>query len=144
MKFSYRRYRVEKSKAFPKKTSVFYPTVNLTLINSKTKQAFPNYAVLVDSGASHCVFHAGIGEAIGIDVRSGKKAPMRGVTVGEGEQFFHKIVLVIEGNKVESYVGFSYDLRFPFGLLGQEGFFDKFRVCFDFPKKEFEITPKTR
>lgn len=142
MKFPYNKYPLRSTEAFPEKTSIFYPTLQLTLINSKTKQVFPNYVVLVDSGASACVFHAGIGEAIGINIKSGKKAPLRGVTLGEGEQFFHEVTLVLGGNKIEGYVGFSYDLKFPFGLLGQEGFFDKFRVCFDFPKKEFEIMLK--
>ena len=144
MKFPYNKYPLEKSEAFPEKTSIFYPTLKLTLINPKTKQVFPNYVVLVDSGASACVFHAGIGEAIGMDIESGKKVPMRGITAGKGEQFFHNVILVIEGTSIENYVGFSCDLKFPFGLLGQEGFFDKFRVCFDSPKKEFEITPKLR
>jgi len=142
VKFQYNQYPLYPTKAFPDKKSIFYPTFNLTLINPKTKQVLPNYMVLVDSGASNCVFHAGIGEAIGIDIKSGKKAPLRGVTTGEGKQFFHEVTLVIKGNKVESYIGFSYDLKLPFGLLGQEGFFDKFRICFNLPRKEFEITQK--
>ena len=136
MKFPYQK--------FPSGTPVFYPILSLTLINPKTKKAFPNYLVLVDSGASSCVFHAGIAEEIGINIESGQKAPLRGVIGEAGQQFFHSVSLVIAGHEFKSKVGFSDDLKMPFGLLGQVGFFDQFRVCFDFPKKEFEITPKSR
>jgi len=40
-------------------------------------------------------------------------------------------------------VGFSYDLRSWFGILGQKGFFEKYRICFDLPVGDFSITPKS-
>lgn len=136
MKFRYSRYPTSDPKIF-----IDYPTVKIGLVNSKTQQVSADYLVLVDSGASACVFHAGIGETIGMDIKSGKEFPLRGVT-GSGRQFLHPVTLIIGGHNIETEVGFSYDLTMPFGLLGQQGFFEKFRICFDLPKREFEITPK--
>lgn len=138
MKFRYSRYPTNDPKIF-----VEYPTVKIGLVNPKTKKVFADYLVLVDSGASACVFHAGIGEVIDIDIKTGKEFPLRGV-IGVGKQFLHPATLTIGGHSMEIEVGFSYDLAIPFGLLGQKGFFEKFRICFDLPKREFEITPKLR
>ena len=123
MKFPYRKYSST--------GSAEYPLVKLLLVNPKTKQVFSDYIGLVDSGASSCVFHALIGEQIGIDIRLGDKLP-----------FVHPITLILGGHSFDLDAGFSYDLSMPFGLLGQAGFFEKFRVCFDKSKSEFEITPK--
>ena len=118
------------------------PLIRVHLINRQTKQMFPDYTSLVDSGASLCIFHAAIGEKIGLNIQSGRKGILKGVTVGTGVQFIHEISLVCGSHSFNTEVGFSYDLDMPWGLLGQQGFFDKFRVCFDKSKSEFEITPK--
>jgi len=33
----------------------------------------------------------------------------------------------------------SYELGTPFGILGREGFFDLFKICFNHPEKEIEL-----
>lgn len=128
---------------FPSKEGVVsFPVVNITIINSATKKAFPSYKCIIDSGAAGCLFHAAIGESVGLDVYSGKKVPLAGAT-GDGKvQFLHHISLLIGGHMIDLEAGFSYDLAFPFGLLGQRGFFEKFRIYFNLPKKDFEIVPK--
>lgn len=37
---------------------------------------------------------------------------------------------------------FSYGLKTPYGILGQEGFFDKFSVTFDRPRGEMILFPR--
>ena len=138
MKFSYEKYPSIEG------ATVLYPTLNVGLVNPKTKKTISAYKVLVDSGAAGCVFHGLIGEVIGLDVTSGEELPMSGVTKGNAKQYLHPVIIEIGGNKIDLVVGFSYDLSFPFGLLGQLGFFEKFRVCFDQPVGDFEITPKTQ
>lgn len=137
MKFLYERFP-------PDDDPVYFPTLEIKVINPDTQQISKNYKVLVDSGAAGCVFHAFIGEDIGIVVPSGIKRPLRGVTKGNGECFLHEVTIDVGGNKIDLEVGFSYDLRFPFGLLGQKGFFEKNRVCFDLLVGDFEINPKER
>jgi hypothetical protein len=136
MKFTYERFP-------PDDDPVYFPTLIVTIVNPKTEGSY-NCKVLIDSGAAGCVFHAFIGETIGIAVRGGEKYPLSGVTEGKGEQFIHEILLIIGGQDYKLNVGFSYDLRFPFSILGQKGFFEQNRICYDLPVGDFEITPKTR
>ena len=137
MKFSYERFP-------PDDDPVYFPTLKVTVINPKTKKPYLDYKVLVDSGAVAPVFHAWVGEAIGLDIKKGKKLRLLGVTTGKGEQFVHEVDIIVGGNEIKLEVGFSYNLKFPFGLLGQRGFFEKNRICFDLPVGDFEINPKTR
>lgn len=136
MKFKYERFP-------PDDDPVYFPTVKIKVINPRTKETSKDYKVLIDSGAANCVLHAFIGESIGIDIKSGEKIPLYGVTEGKGEMFIHKVTIELGGHEMDINVGFSYDLRFPLGgLLGQKGFFEKNRICFDLPVGDFEITPK--
>lgn len=137
MKFFYERFP-------PDDDPVYFPILKVSVVNPKTSKLYPNYKVLVDSGAAGCVFHTGVANAIGIDVTSGWKLGLAGVTEGKGIQYIHHVTIVLGGNEVEIEVGFTYDLKFPFGLLGQKGFFEKNRICFDLPVGDFEITPKIR
>lgn len=121
------------------------PTLNIEVINPKSKQlASVEYKVLVDSGAAGCIFHTYIAKQLEIDVDSGRKGSFIGATGKESYEYLHPVTLVIGGIKVDLEVGFSYELHAPFGLLGQKGFFEKYRVCFDLPVGDFEIVPKTR
>lgn len=126
---------------------IYFPVVDIAVTHpQKSNSAFTyTYKAIIDSGASGCVFHAGIGESIGLDIKSGRRLSLAGVTEGRGEQYLHQVIIDIEGQlKILSEVSFSYDLRFPFGLLGQREFFDVFRVCFDLSRQEFELSPKYR
>jgi len=110
------------------------PLIDITL-------PFGRYLCLVDSGAELCYFHGKIGELLGLKVRDGKEIKSRGIT---GEQFvayLHKIKVKIGGWDYEIEVGFSYELGTPFGILGREGFFNLFKICFHHLKKEIELKP---
>lgn len=99
------------------------------------------YAALIDSGADFSIFHAEIGEYLGIDIRSGAKEMFGGIQDrGGAEAFLHRITLVVGGWKYDTTIGFSYDIA-PrgFGILGQKGFFDVFIVKFDLLKEEIEL-----
>lgn len=137
MKFPYTTYPSSNG-------AIFFATLDITLVSPKTGKGSYQYKVVLDSGASHCVFHAGIGESIGIDISSGKRMPLKGVTDVTGEQYLHVVTLVVGGVPYLVEAGFSYDLNFPFGLLGQKGFFEQNRISFDLPVGDFEITPKSR
>ncbi|MDO8599933.1 MAG: aspartyl protease family protein [bacterium] len=125
-------------------SGVWFPILNITLINPKAKKHVSNFKVLVDSGAAVSVFPASLGEAVGLDITSGNKVSLRGATGVVEEQFLHNVMIVIGGHDIELEVGFSYSFKFPFGLLGQRGFFEQSRICFDLPKKDFEIIPKKK
>ena len=107
------------------------------VINEKTIR----YSALVDSGADFCIFDAEIGEALGLDVKSGEKETFGGIQgKGGAEAFFHKVELNICGWGYKAVVGFSYDIaKFGFGVLGQKGFFDIFTIKFDLLKEEIAL-----
>ncbi len=101
MKFKYSKFLAKPSDAFPDLKEVWRPVV---------------------PRADFCIFHADIAEVLGLPVKKGKTSPIFGVTKGGGKVYYHNVGLEIGGWKLNSYVGFSYDLRFPLGILGQRGF----------------------
>lgn len=51
------------------------------------------------------------------------------------------MILDVGGNEAKSFVGFTY-AKGVVAILGQIGFFDKFKAVFDQIKETIEITPK--
>jgi len=96
---------------------------------------------LVDSGADFCIFDAELGEALGIDVKSGQIEKFGGIQSADpGKAYIHSVVLTIGGWTYTTKVSFSYDIAsHGCGILGQKGFFDIFKVKFDLPKEEIEL-----
>jgi hypothetical protein len=90
---------------------------------------------LVDSGADDCVFPASYAARVGLDIAQGKKYPFAGVGSQQVAYFFD-IEIALPGTPIKYAVpvGFTSALdRSPFGygLLGQNGFFDRFKISFD-------------
>ncbi|MDP2860868.1 MAG: hypothetical protein Q8N98_04110 [bacterium] len=141
MKFKYKRFRLLPTSAFPQRKYLLRPIIPV-LIGYGEKQI--GYEALLDSGADFCIFHAEIGEYLGIPVLDGKKEFFGGVTSGNAVAFVHKVNLTIGGNSYpEISIGFSFDIApHGYGILGQEGFFNFFRVGFDLEKEEIELRPK--
>lgn len=103
-----------------------------------------DYSALIDSGADFCIFDAGIGEALGLNIRSGEKLTFSGVQeAGGAEAFLHEVTILIGGLKHKIPLGFSYDIaKDGYGILGQKGFFDLFSVKFDYQKEKIELKQK--
>ena len=101
------------------------------------------YEALIDSGADFNIFNAEIGELLGIDIRSGKKVKFSGIAGEPFEVYLHNLTIEVGGWHYKIVVGFSYGISpYGFGILGQKGFFDLFRVKFIFSKGIIEITPE--
>jgi predicted aspartyl protease len=103
------------------------------------------YDALVDSGADFCIFDAEIAEYLGIEVKSGKPLVFGGIQeVGSkaATAYMHQIQLTIGGHTFTTSIGFSYDIaKQGFGVLGQKGFFDHFKVGFNLAKEKIELKP---
>ena len=104
---------------------------------------------LIDSGADYNLFHTELTELIGIqNFRNDKEQTMFGIE-GKGiKSYFHDIIIEIGGWRYKSYCGFT-DFggagkldKMPYGILGQFGLFDLFKISFDFEKLEIELKPK--
>jgi hypothetical protein len=97
-----------------------------------------NTFCLVDSGADVCLMPASIGRLIGIDLESGAEDVIRGIANQQAKTYRHLVHITVP--KLASFdtsVAFSHDIKY--GILGQEGFFERFRVTFDRKKLQFEV-----
>ena len=136
-KLDYRKFPAQSTEPFPRRTSVSRPVVPIALINGSQRV---RYLALIDSGADYCIFHAEVGEQIGLQIESGKRLSFFGSGGQEQFAFFHEIKLEIGGHEVTCFAGFSHELQtLPYGILGQVGFFDKFKIAFDYQKDKMEL-----
>ena len=113
------------------------PIIPLEVINEKDRSQSIKYEVLVDSGADLNIFDAEIGEAIGIDIKSGIKQTVTGITSGPPEPYYlHKVIIKLPDFQYSTMVGFKENMQNSYGVVGQRGFFDVFIVRFDFIGRE--------
>jgi len=136
VKFSYLKFPGEPSEAFPDKKSSLRPVIPVTFRHEGKSITLH---CLMDSGADWCVFHAELATRLGLELKEGKKQKFYGTAKVEQWAYFHTVELNIGGWRYECYCAFSEDLKTPYGLLGQEGFFDKFQVKFDRVKEQIEL-----
>jgi hypothetical protein len=102
--------------------------LQVTLFNgAKRKQVVS----LVDSGADECLFHASIGRSLGIDVASGRYKVFDGIA-GTIEAYMHPIDIQIQDfdERVIIEAAFTESDGVD-AILGQAGFFENFKVCFE-------------
>jgi hypothetical protein len=94
----------------------------------------PGYAV-VDSGADDCIFPASYAARIGLDLTAGRRYSFTGVGPTSQEAYFFDVRITIPGTSIDypTSVGFTSALNRNSlgGLLGQNGFFDRFKINFD-------------
>lgn len=130
MKFSYKKYG----------SGVLRPVIPLTI---EYQSRSISYEVLVDSGADFCVFDAQIGELLGIDVESGIRQNMSGITGVIQPYYLHMVTLRVGGWPYTAAVGFLPNIaNVGYGVVGQKGFFDRFIVKFYYEKEEIELKEK--
>jgi hypothetical protein len=102
--------------------------VNIAL-PSKNAPRSKRFEAIIDSGASRCIFHAEIGQAIGLDIEKGQIETTLGIA-GPTETYLHDISLYAPGGIIAIRAGFSANLPVA-GLLGLMDFFARFRIIFD-------------
>jgi hypothetical protein len=110
--------------------------VNIAL-PAKNAPRTKRFEAIIDSGASRCIFHASIGRFIGLEIEKGVIEDTLGIN-GVSRTYLHEISLYVPGGVVNVQAGFSDDLPIA-GLLGMNGFFDRFRVTFDPTAQRCEI-----
>ena len=128
MKLKYKKYG-----------SISRPVIEITLRNLDNSI---RYEVLVDSGADICLFNQSVGEAIGIDIKSGKLREVFGVGGKVSLYYMHQVIIEVGKLKYKIDAGFMPDVAgrvMPYGLVGQKGFFENFIVKFDLLKEEINL-----
>ncbi len=116
----------------------FAPIITLKIFG---KTGAFNFEAYIDSGASISIFNTDRAEILGIDYTKGRKIHL---TVGDGgliEVFVHKLTVELGEYKFAAEIGFSKQLGVGFNLLGRQGFFDRFRICFDDKHRFVELHP---
>lgn len=112
------------------------------------------YMALLDSGAETSMFHQELGAALDIDVERGAQRTFYGIGHGRTVGYVHTVELEVGGWWIDCPVAFCpgmirmepgdppRTIGLSYGILGQEGFFDKFRVIFDRSAQQVELKPK--
>lgn len=140
LRLNYRAFRAIPIEAFPSRQVVFRPVIDIRMLwNHQSTR----YRVLIDSGADFCIFHSDVAEVLKIPVVKGKKMTFYGTGGTPQKAYFHDVQIEIAGWPMKLYCGFSYDMQsLPYGILGQTGFFDRFKIEFDYQGKRIELKPK--
>jgi len=138
MDFRYRKFLVDPDNClFPAKKSSIRPVIQIDL--DSLSGTF-GYLVLIDSGADYCMFHAKVGEQLGLDITKGLPLTFYGTSGEPQKAYFHKITFKISGHEHTCMVGFSYEMeKLAYGILGQDGFFDQWIVKFEYHKENVEL-----
>jgi hypothetical protein len=105
----------------------FYPLIPIAL--SRGEKSVNTFALL-DSGASISVFRPEIAEALGIPKQ--KRTGMRlGTASGGVDIGITKVQVEVGRTMFDARIGFSRNFAASFNILGREGFFHKFSICFN-------------
>lgn len=117
------------------------PIIPISLKNKKNKV---KYLALVDSGADFNIFHADIAELLGISLDELQETEFSGIKkdakatgrytvleIGIDNYFFDAPVLFSDSISSSGY-----------GIVGQRGFFEHFKIKFDYKGDNIEIKTK--
>lgn len=140
LRVAYKSFPASPLEPFPNRQFVHRPVIDVLLMFGKKSI---EYQVLIDSGADFCIFHTEMADILGIPVANGKKITFYGTGGTAQTAYFHNVQIEVEGWPMELYCGFSSDMKsLPYGILGQTGFFDRFKIEFDYRVKRIELKPK--
>jgi len=134
MKFPYLKI----PSADPQKPWIIRPIIPV-IISSQQKSV--RIDALIDSGAARCFFHYELGKRLGLEVEKGRLEYISGIEGLRSEVWTHSITLQIVGSDKQILIkaGFTKSAGV-FAILGQEGFFDAYRVRFERDRGVIEIT----
>lgn len=136
MRFTYQEFEITLSPGIFRKKLIYRPIIPVVLMYGKR---LLGYQSVVDSGSDYCVFESKVAELLGIKVSKGNKRKIRGIGGTDIKGYEHKIVFKVAGKVYDTLAVFSTEIpENSFGVLGNKGFFDHFRVNFDYRKKYFD------
>jgi hypothetical protein len=138
MKLPYKKFLVRSHPGGPSQI-VTRPVIPIRI---RYKTAHLAYETLVDSGADYSIFHAEIGETVGIKVRTGARISFSGVSGHTQTGFRHPVELELAGRAFSSDIVFAYGLGMPYGILGQAELFKRFIVVFDRESGWLDLKPR--
>jgi Aspartyl protease len=137
----YAKFAVPSTPAFPNGRTAERPVVRVALQNGTLRLSC--YAI-VDSGADHCVFPRSFMQTLGLDPLTSPVEITSGVGNPSVPTHFAQVTLDLGVAQLPMYVGFTTGMdQLGLGLLGQTGFFESFKVTFDYKNRLFTIENQT-
>ena len=97
------------------------------------------HEVLIDSGSDKCFFDAEVAEQLGISIKDIIVGEAFGIKGNKSLYYSHPITITVGNVSYTVNAGFMPSVMggiVPYGFVGQKGFFDKFIIKFDLPKRE--------
>ena len=82
----------------------------------------------LDTGASFCIFHRALGEALGLSVESGFRQKLV-TAAGWFWAFGHQVTLDVLGLGFDTTVYFAAPADFPRNVLGRQGWLNRVRLA---------------
>lgn len=97
---------------------------------------------LIDSGADRSLFNIQLAEILGLDLDKAAEEIFSGIEGGSLKAKLHKVSLKVVGmsEEIEILAGFI-DSAGVVAILGQDGFFDAFKIKFEKDHGMVEINP---
>lgn len=123
----------------PKFKWIARPYIRIRVSGSKASRV--GYA-LIDSGADRSLFNTQIAQIIGLDLTDSPSENFGGIEGGSIKAKLHMVSVQVIGmnEEVEILAGFT-DSTGVSAILGQDGFFDNFRIKFEKDHGIIEIVP---
>lgn len=112
------------------------PLIDIALVHTGGSA---NVRVLVDSGSPYNLIDFPFSRRIGVDLDEDEWEPIT-IAGGTRRAVFATVSLVLpDFDPIRVPVGFIRDWEWPYGIVGQRGFFDQFLVTFDRPNLRFGL-----
>lgn len=110
------------------------------LLNYKHGKLLGPMGAIIDSGADYNLFPAVVAEILGINLKKGIEKVNEGIGGKRVKTYRHSgIKMFVEGYSFDTSIDFGKEISVP--LLGQQGFFDKFRtITFNRQREELILT----
>lgn len=140
IEFPYYEFPIPPSDPFPTGTAAWRPVAIADIRRPGAPAGF-RCAVVLDSGADHCVFPASFAAVLGIDLLQLRKNLTGGVGTSANTTYYTDLFIDLgSGIEFKSYVAFTAGMDLHgLGLLGQAGFFEYYNVAFFHKLRKFTI-----
>ena len=121
--------------------SIYRPYLRIWLSNQANQKRTPRIRGLLDSGSDICLASKEIGLWLGLHFAEAEETVSIQTANGSVSHAVKKIVTLITEESQHECPFFFVEGITPDQppLLGQQGFFDHFKVCFDLSNKTFEV-----
>ena len=130
--------------AYPENTKICLPLLKYSLQHGKKKYTIKG---LVDSGADISLYPLDMAELLEINLKGAKDYHLVGINGQSLTTKLHEVTMMYDRYTFKLVVGFSKAAVGArafgaAGIVGHRGFFDRFKVAFNYKEQYFEINKR--